>query len=171
MEEPKKNNALLWAVAVVVIALIAYAGYKYSNKNSSALTDTTKVLPPSATIDDTPDPGNDGRPMSGDMSGMETGTFKDGTYTATGDYNSPGGAEQIKVTLTLKDEVVTDATVVSLATRPESKLHQKEFIAGYKTQVIGKKITDISITKVSGSSLSPKGFMDALAKIEAQASA
>jgi hypothetical protein len=41
--------------------------------------------------------------------------------------------------------------------------------ADYKQYVVGKKIDEVQLTKVSGSSLTPQGFNDALAKIKAEA--
>lgn len=97
--------------------------------------------------------------------------YKDGTYSADGVYSSPAGAEDIGVTLTLKGDVVTDASVVPHATNMKSKFMQGMFIDGYKAQVIGKNISDLHLTKISGSSLTPAGFNDAVAKIEVQAKA
>ena len=98
-------------------------------------------------------------------------TYKNGVYSATGDYFSPGGSEQLDVQVTLKDDVITDSKVVSKASRPNSIKFQGIFIANFKPLVIGKKIEDVHLTKVSGSSLAPQGFNDALAKIEVQARA
>ncbi len=37
--------------------------------------------------------------------------------------------------------------------------------------VVGKKIDEVQLTKVAGSSLTPKGFMDALEKVKTEAKA
>jgi hypothetical protein len=95
--------------------------------------------------------------------------YKDGTYSATGKYNSPAGAEELDVTLTLKKDIVVDAKVTEKAVNKISIRMQDQFAAGYKQYVIGKNIKDIQITKVSGSSLTPEGFNDAVAKIKVQA--
>lgn len=156
MEEQKRGgSAMLWVVAIVVIALLAFGGYRYLNKSSSAQVE----VPITNTVDTNPVTQTSGY------------IYKDGTYSATGTYMSPGGNENLPVTLVVKGDVVTDATVTVGATKNESVNWQKAFIFGYKTQVIGKKISEISLSKVSGSSLTPKGFMDALAKIETQAKA
>lgn len=98
------------------------------------------------------------------------GTYKDGTYSAAGTYTSPAGPESIGVTLTVKNDVVTDAAVVSNAVSPGSKKWQGEFIGGYKALVVGKSLEDLSIVSaVSGSSLTPKGFNDAVVQIRTQA--
>jgi uncharacterized protein with FMN-binding domain len=155
-QEKKGGSAWMWAVAVVILALIAYGWYAYSNKNNNtAIVNDTNTQ---ATTTDT----------------MPTAAlYKDGDYTATGDYNSPGGAEQVKVSLTLKNDIITAFNVISLAVRPETKIYQGKFIQGVNGSglVLGKKITDVKLTKVSGSSLTPKGWNDAIAKIEAQAKA
>lgn len=73
--------------------------------------------------------------------------------------------------VTLKDDVIVDATVVGQATKRESIEWQKKFISGFKPLVVGKKLSDVSLTKVSGSSLTPKGWNDAVAKIMVSAKA
>ncbi len=98
-------------------------------------------------------------------------TYKDGTYKAVGDYVSPGGPREIDLSLTLKDGIVTASTFEGHATDPNSMRFQGEFKDGYKQFVVGKNIDEISITKVSGSSLTPKGFNDALEKIKTEAKA
>lgn len=100
--------------------------------------------------------------------GSET-HYNDGTYTVTGKYVSPAGPETINVLLTLKDDVVTDATVVAEATHEISVKKQAEFVGGYKAQVVGKNINEVNVGKVAGSSLTPKGFNDAVAQIKAKA--
>lgn len=100
---------------------------------------------------------------------MRAQQYKNGTYTVTGNYVSPGGPRDIGVTLTLADGVVTDATFEGRATDPTSKRFQGEFGANFKPQVIGKNIEDLKLVKVSGSSLTPKGFNDALKKIKNEA--
>ena len=95
--------------------------------------------------------------------------YNDGTFSADGVYRSPAGMEAVKVSLTLKDDVVTDAQFQSMATHPKSKMMQAAFGEGYKLMVVGKSIDELSLTVVNGSSLTPKGFMDAVAKIKVEA--
>ena len=95
--------------------------------------------------------------------------YKDGTYSADGTYGTPGGVEGLSVSVTLSGGVVTDAQVVSKANNDVSKNYQNRFSTGYKATVVGKYIDTVSLRSVSGSSLTPKGFMDALANIKVQA--
>lgn len=98
-------------------------------------------------------------------------SYKDGTYMEIGEYMSPGGQEELDVTITLKDGVISDVQVISKAFRPNSVRFQGEFVANYKRQVLGKNIDEVNLTKVSGSSLAPKGFNDAVEKIKTEAKA
>jgi uncharacterized protein with FMN-binding domain len=97
-------------------------------------------------------------------------TFKDGTFTATGNYSSPGGNEAIKVSITLKDDAVTDSSVTpSITTDDQAQEYQNDFIGAYKKLVVGKKLDTIHLSRVSGSSLTSQGFNDALNQIANQA--
>ncbi len=97
--------------------------------------------------------------------------YKDGTFTATGVYDSPAGSEDLGVTLTLKDGLVTDSSLQLMATQRMSVRFQERFASGYKTAVVGKNIADLHLDNISGSSLTPIGFNDAVEKIKAQAKA
>ena len=95
--------------------------------------------------------------------------YKDGVYSSDGEYLTPGGSEKVAVKITLKNDVIVDAQVEAEAIRPTAVRYQDIFIKNYKQLVVGKKISELQLNKVSGSSLTPKGFNDALAKIKVQA--
>jgi uncharacterized protein with FMN-binding domain len=98
-------------------------------------------------------------------------TYKDGTYTADGTYQSPAGEGRITVKLTLASGAVTAITVDGHATDPTAKAYQGDFDRGIAGKVVGKKIDSLDITNVSGSSLTSGGFDDALKAIESDARA
>ncbi len=106
---------------------------------------------------------------SGSVSASEVFAYKDGTYTAVGDYVSPGGAEQVGLTLTLKDGIVTDSVLQVMATRPISLKMQDLVRDEHKAFVVGKPLDEVKLDKVSSSSLTPVGFNDAIEKIKKQA--
>lgn len=108
-------------------------------------------------------------PLTATDSATASIVYADGVYTVDGVYQSPGGQEEIGVTLTLADGVITDAQVEPRASLPISKKMQEDFAANYQTQVLGQRIESLELGKVSGSSLTPKGFNDALEKIKLQA--
>ncbi len=96
--------------------------------------------------------------------------FRDGTYNDVGTYTIPtGNTESLGVTLVLSSDVIVDSSVTNMAKDPRSVSYQNDFIAAYKSFVIGKKIDEVSLTKVSGSSLTTIGFNNATDKIEASA--
>lgn len=98
-----------------------------------------------------------------------TSAYKDGSYKATGSYTSPAGEETIDISITLKDDAIVAATFTGNAVNPGSKNWQGKFSEGYEAVVVGKKIDELSLSVVNGSSLTPKGFMDAVADIKVEA--
>lgn len=162
--QPEKNNNLAIGLVVIgLVAALAIGGYVYSS-NQSKTTDTAQVsTAPTAT------PQSNNMMMASDSAMMAE--YKDGSYTADGSYTTPGGQEMIGVTLTLANGVVTEVEVEEKGIKPISKEKQADFAKNYKTQVVGKKIDEINLSKISGSSLTPKGFNAALELIKAEAGA
>lgn len=124
-----------------------------------------------APTDSGTDTGSDSGDSGGDSGGTGSGSYADGTYSASGSYQAPSGTESVEVTITLKDDVITDVQVVGNATDPEAQQHQGEFIGGIAGEVVGKDIDEISVSRVSGSSLTSGGFNAAISEIKADAAA
>ncbi len=97
-------------------------------------------------------------------------TYKDGTYSSQGSYNTPAGTQTIGVTLTLKDGVVTSASGTNMASDGESRAFQVDFIDTFPGRIIGKKISEVSFSRLAGSSLTTRGFNSAITSIKAKAS-
>ena len=100
-----------------------------------------------------------------------TAPYADGTYSAQGSYRTPETVERIEVTLTLVDDVVTDVQVVGDPLAPESKNFQGQFIHGIADVVVGKKLDELQVDRVAGSSLTSGGFDEALVAIKEEAAA
>jgi uncharacterized protein with FMN-binding domain len=96
--------------------------------------------------------------------------YRDGTYSADGHYTSPNGPETVGVTLTLKSGVVTDVQITEHPTSANTRLFQKHFASGIKDVVVGKKLDDLNVGVVAGSSLTGQGFNDAVSVIKGEAS-
>lgn len=154
MNQTKTKQLAL--TAVVVIVIIALAVVAVANRNASSPAASSTVSTTSSTSDSATTTGNNQ-------------TYNDGNYTATGTYRSPGGSESIEVTVTLKDGNIVATSAVSKANESEGLEYQSQFIAGYKGLVVGKSIDSVSLSRVSGSSLTSQGFNNALTKIKAQA--
>jgi uncharacterized protein with FMN-binding domain len=97
--------------------------------------------------------------------------YKDGTYSAVGDYTYHSGPESITITITLANDIITDTTFKGVPNVAPSQKFMDMFAGGYKELVIGKDIDEVHLDKVSGSSRTPIGFNDALEKIKLQAKA
>lgn len=160
--QPNKgmNKGLILVVFVAIVALAIF-GYEATKKKDTSAAETATV----------PSGAPTAAKQEQATEGAAASTYKDGTYTVTGDYTVPGGPEKIEVKLTLVGDVITGAEVVSKAERPISKEKQAAFIGGYKDLVVGKNIDEVQLDKVSGSSLTPKGFNDAVKKIKEEARA
>ena len=96
--------------------------------------------------------------------------YEDGEYTATGNYQSPGGEESVTVTLSLEGNTISDLEVTGSGGTPNAKKFQGEFIGGIDELAVGKNIDGLNVSKVAGSSLTSGGFNDAIAQIREDAS-
>lgn len=97
------------------------------------------------------------------------GSDASGTWTETGGYQTPGGPESVRVTLTAKAGTVTAVRVVGSGGSPNAQQYQAAFISGIGAQVVGKPLASLEVGAVSGSSLTANGFNAALEKIRADA--
>lgn len=165
------RNVLIAGAGVVLVgaALI----FLSRNKPVEELTPTPAVENTN-TVNDTSTPSviGMGNPMTSiGMPGSNMGKFfyKDGTYTAVGMYQAPSGQETVGVELTIVNGVVTAVVIENQAVNAASKQFQTMFSEGVSAVVVGKSLNELSVGTVSGSSLTPKGFNDALVKIKAEA--
>lgn len=161
MEERKKvNPAIIAIIVIAVLALVAAAVFAATqmNEGGNESSDT-----PASTSESTQTSTDEAATPS------ETGEYTNGTYTATGSYVSPGGQESIELTVTLEDGVITNSSLVTNADNRDSRQYQNMFASNYKTLVVGKDIDEVSLSRVSGSSLTSTGFNNALDQIKEDA--
>ena len=96
-------------------------------------------------------------------------SYKDGSYSADGNYTSPNGTETVGVTLTVAGGTVSDVQITQHPSNPNTKKFQGEFAGGIKSQIAGKSLDEIKVSKVAGSSLTSGGFNQAVEKIKSEA--
>ena len=101
-------------------------------------------------------------------SGSASG-YKDGTYSADGNYKSPNGTETVGVQLTLANGTVSAVEITEHPSNPNTRKFQGQFAGGIADQVVGKSLDEIKVSKVAGSSLTSGGFNQAVEAIKAQA--
>jgi uncharacterized protein with FMN-binding domain len=97
------------------------------------------------------------------------GSYKDGTYSADGNYVSPNGTETVGVQLKLAAGKVTDVQITQHPSNPNTRKFQGQFAGGIAAQVVGRNIDELNVSKVAGSSLTSRGFNQAVDKIKAEA--
>lgn len=97
--------------------------------------------------------------------------YADGTYSAGAAYRVPGTIESIKVSVTLANGIITNASVSQSGIEPESARYQEGFASAYRSYVIGKSIGSVNVSRISGASLTTEGFSNALAQIASKAAA
>jgi uncharacterized protein with FMN-binding domain len=90
--------------------------------------------------------------------------YADGQYEATGSYGS--GPSSIGVSMILDNGIVTAVRVTPNATDPTSLDYQQRFAEAVPAVVVGRRIDDLRVQKIAGSSGTPDGFNDAVNKIK-----
>lgn len=151
MDQPAKLHPAVATVIIILIVAAMTSGVAFvaSRTGSSDQSSETAMT------------GN--REISPQSS---SGNYRNGTYTAPGDYFSPGGRETIQLSVTIEDGVIASSELETEATSGDSKEFQDKFASGYKELVVGKNVNDVSLDRVAGSSLTPSGFNKALEKIK-----
>jgi hypothetical protein len=101
----------------------------------------------------------------------DSGAYKNGTYTADGSYVSPGGQEEIAVTITVNNDLITAVSVRTVAADAEAAQYEAQFASGISAVALGKNLGSLSVGTVAGSSLTSHGFDAALSTIRSKAQA
>lgn len=86
----------------------------------------------------------------------------DGTYSGSGTYETPGGRQQIDVSVVLTDGVVTGVRVDPAATNATSRRFQERFASAVVDAVVGRPLDEVRVDRLAGSSSTGAGFMAAL---------
>ncbi len=159
MEEPtqprqnKKPLAILATAAVLIVGgVIAFANGLFKPADTA----------PAPVTNDDNDTDTNGQ-------GTQSTKYKNGVYTITETYPSPGGNEQFGLSFTISGDKVVSASFTPKPVSPVGKTLQDKFNAEFKQYVVGKSVDEISISVISGASLTSAAFMKAMANIKAQA--
>lgn len=156
MQESKSPNKGIITLVVIVLLVAAASAAVVLGSNKQPVNNTSAASAVAA---------------SPSVSISPNATFKDGTYTATAKYDTPGGSQSMTVKLTVASGSVTDSSIQQTASSSEDQQFEDGFDSAYKSQVIGKKLSDINLHSVSGASLTTDGFNSALGDIAKQAQA
>ena len=93
------------------------------------------------------------------------------SYTSQASYTTPAKkTHEIDVTIAVENGIAVETNVVyDDKVEGYSNPNQERFDGVYKTEVIGKKLEDINLSRVGGASLTSKAFNEAVADIIKQA--
>jgi uncharacterized protein with FMN-binding domain len=168
-------------LASVLILLVAGVGV-YFLLSSSATTNQVAVDTPTSTEEDAASPTETTNttekapasktpttPKEPAPAVVDNKKYKDGKYTAKGNYRTPAGNESVTITLTIKNDIITASDFSGTSLENTSQNYIDRFTQGYKKLVVGKSVDAVNLSVVSGSSLTPTGFMNALTNIKTQA--
>lgn len=100
---------------------------------------------------------------------VSSNSYKDGTYSVTEDYMSPGGKDSLGVTVTIGGGKISSVDVKNMAGDKTSSNYQNRFIAGISSVALGQSIDNLKLGVVSGASLATNAFNKALEDIRTQA--
>lgn len=169
--EPGYQHRSKAKLAVAVAAIIVIAGIILVLNHAKSDADHSDAATTQSTAMTTPDD----TAASSDDATVDTttssGSYTDGTYSATSEYFVPHGEETIKVSLTVKNGVVTDSSIENSEYDHDSALFQEEFADEYKSQVVGKALSSLSLRTIAGASDTTQGFNDAVSQIRDKAQA
>lgn len=153
MNQPKKIHPALAALIVIaLLGVVATAAIVINNNNAGA-------------------PSPNGSVQNNGGSSTDPSAYKDGTYSATGSYISPGGRERIDLTVTIQDGVITSTSLAANEASGGARDYIQRFASGYEQEVVGKSVNEVELSRVAGSSLTSIGFNDALDQIKDEAAA
>lgn len=161
MEESEgPNKAVIGVIVIVMIAAVG-GGVLYLTQQDGASAEQSVVSSADTT-------------QSTDTSSSTSSTsdnYTDGTYTSSVSFQTPDGIDGIEVTVVLANNVVTSVTATTDAGSRESQEYDDRFLASYESEVVGKSVDDVQLSRVAGASLTSNGFNNALDEIRQQAAA
>lgn len=157
------NSASVDAV-VVTAAPVTEAASKTTTKPVTTTATKTQTTTPATTTTTTTSP------TPAPVSTAPPSVYRDGTYSVTTSYRVPeASAQTMGVTITIVKDIVTTVSLNKTATDGTSYAYQNVFEGSYKSFVVGKNIASISLSRVSGASLTSRSFNDALSAIKTKA--
>jgi hypothetical protein len=125
---------------------------------------TETSAPPS-----TPNPTKPATPTKPTPAPVDSNTYTNGTYRTQNSYRTPDGTYQMDVAITVSNDKVTSASLTYDSNGARDG-YSKRFLSGYQSQVVGKSLEGLSVSRVGGASLTTRAFNSALASIRSQAS-
>ncbi len=165
-------NTTTLTIGIIVVLVVLAGGIAAFKNSPTTPTDAATIIatssPATTTATSTPAPVTTTAtatavPASGSI-------YNDGTYSTTITYATPENNETVGFSLTIKNDVITAASGTNSSRSRESKEYVADFLSALPKEVVGKKISEVSVSRLAGASLTSRAFTQALVKLEAQAS-
>jgi len=142
---------------IVLIVVVLGAGVYFI---TSLTTNQNNTVTPPRNQDIVINPNNNG---------VNESPYADGTYSGTNVYNTPAGDHTLTVNLTLQNGIIIAAETVHDDLAGLSTEIAARFDSEYASEVIGKQLDEISLSRVGGASLTTRAFNEAVAEIKLKA--
>ncbi|HTK39465.1 MAG TPA: hypothetical protein VL362_01205 [Patescibacteria group bacterium] len=160
----KQNDSLFLAiggVAIIASAAViglaqfshAHSGLQHSGQQTAALSPTTMTAHPS---------GNAARASQ---------SFKDGTYSASVQYQVPSGTNAITANVAVKHGAIASVKTSSNYTDSESQWYINDFESSINADAAGQPLASYSPSRIGGASLTTWAFDNVLDQIRTNAKA
>lgn len=92
-----------------------------------------------------------------------------GRFVESVSYQTPESTENIDFAFVMKDGVVQNLELPNFSSIPTSRSFQQLFMSAVKSQIIGKKLSEIgTFDRIGGASLTTPAFNQAVAKLKSQ---
>lgn len=160
-EQPKKKSRLWLSLlgGVATVGVCVGAVLQVSSSEPSAI--------PSVRLPDVAFPLVGSRATGTTAPSMSL--YRNGRYTAMGHYLTPGGNESIAVSVDVEADTITASAIQVEATSPTARQFQEQFRTTIAGRITAQPLSALSVSRVSGASLTSLGFNDALVKIRQEA--
>lgn len=154
---------------VGTVAILATAGtvgaLLFTQQDSASTSGSTTTSQSNSSSSSTSSSNNN-------SSSTSTGSYKDGTYTATQTYSVPhGDTNSVKVTVTIASGKITAVTTDNNYTDRESGMYIQDFESSVSGVIVGQNIGSTSFSRIGGASLTSSAFFGALDTVATQAKA
>jgi len=170
-------------VGTIVVALAIGSVAYLSNRNATqSISDASEIMgieemgdaaTPESFIENEPEDATPAFSMGDEIINTPDNMGVSGTFNANSSYLTPRRTEHtVDLTLTLEKDIVTAVSVAfdRQPTGQYSNDNQARFDTAYKTEVVGKRLENISLSRVGGASLTSQAFNEAVAQIIDQTS-
>ena len=155
-----ETNKILPATLLGLVAL-GYVSYALLNRNqNNSLNEPNIVQPGQPQINN-----NTSEPITIDPEAI----FKDGDYTETVKYTAHGHSESITVTATLANNIIKEIDTTFNWADPSSEKYTDRLDAKIDSTIVGKKISEAMVTRVSGATEAGVAFNTAMKLITEKA--